>query len=151
AAAIYREYLLRAVLEQAIGEPAGGGAEVNGHGPFHLQLKVNQGVFQLVAAAADVFIPGLEFDPVVRADRVAGFVGGVPVDFDEAGQDGALGLFPAFAQTAFNESVIEAGHVESGRQPSGLWWTRPACAEAKGIAAAKAPPWSWHGRRGRAT
>src|SRR5207248_7706847 len=71
------EYLFRAVLEQAIGEPAGGGAEVNGHGSFHFQLKVNQGVFQLVAAAADVFIPGLEFDPVVRADRVAGFVGGV--------------------------------------------------------------------------
>ena len=102
--------LRRAVLEQAIGEAAGGRAEVERDQPGHVELKMFERVFEFVAAAADVFFAGVEREGVIGPDRVAGFAGGPGVDADLAGEDGAFGLFAAFAKAAFNQRLIEAGH-----------------------------------------
>jgi hypothetical protein len=69
-----------------------------------------QGMFQLVAAAADVFFAGVESDLVTGFDGIAGFVGGLGVDADLAGEDGAFGAFAAFAKAAFNQRLVEASH-----------------------------------------
>lgn len=48
----------RAVLEEAIGEPAGAGAEIEGADALDGECEVGEGVFQFVAAAAHVAIIG---------------------------------------------------------------------------------------------
>jgi len=65
-----------------------------------------------MAAAADIFFSGFEFDLVVRPDLIARFTRRPPVDGNQTGHDGAPGLFPTFAQTAFHESLVKTGHVE---------------------------------------
>jgi hypothetical protein len=100
------------VLQQTIGEPAGGRAQVERGEAGDIQLKMAQGVFQLVAAAADVFFVRVQGDLVIGFDGVAGFVRGLGVDADLAGDNGAFGAFAAFTKAAVNQSLIEASHVE---------------------------------------
>ena len=59
----------RAVLQQAVGEAAGGRAEVERDQAGHVQLKMLQRVFEFVAAAADVFFAGLQRERVIRFER----------------------------------------------------------------------------------
>jgi len=90
-------------LEQAIGEPAGGGAEVDGDEAGDIEMKVVQGVFQFKAAATDIFFAGFQCKDVVGLDGVAGFLGGLAVDADLAGEDGAFGFFAAFTKPALHQ------------------------------------------------
>jgi hypothetical protein len=69
-----------------------------------------QGMFQLVAAAANVFFAGVEGKLVAGFDGIAGFVGGLGVDADLPGEYGAFGAFTAFAKAAFNQRLVEASH-----------------------------------------
>ncbi len=107
---VHGKNLGRAVLEQAIGETAGGSAEVDGGESGHVQLEMAEGVFQLVAAAADVFFGGRQCQRVIRLDGIAGFVGALGVDADLSGEDGAFGAFTAFAKAAFHQCLVEASH-----------------------------------------
>ena len=75
-----------------------------------IQLKMAQGVFQFVAAAADVFLVRVQGELVIGFDGVTGFVGGLGVDADLAGKNGAFGAFAAFTKAAFNQSLVEASH-----------------------------------------
>src|ERR1017187_907339 len=67
-------------------------------------------MFQLVAAPAHELFRRIEGEKVAGLDAVAGFVGGLAVDANQAGQDEAFGLFPAVAQGAFDEGLIQTGH-----------------------------------------
>ena len=69
-----------------------------------------QGVFQFVAAPADIFFAGIQRQGVVQPDGVAGFVGTLGVDADLSGEDGAFGAFAAFAKAAINQGLVEANH-----------------------------------------
>ena len=71
---------------------------------------MDQGVFQLVPAAADVFFPGIKGERVGGFDRVAGLACGLKVDADLAGEDKAFGLFAAFTKAAFNQGMVESDH-----------------------------------------
>ena len=113
------EDFFRAVLQQTIGETAGRGAQVNDGQPFDIQSKIFQGMFELMAAAADIFFSGFELDLVVRPDLIARFARRLPVDGHQTGHDSALGLFPTLAQTAFHESLVKTGHIEWGRENAG--------------------------------
>jgi hypothetical protein len=73
-------------------------------------MKMVQGLFQLVAATADVFIAGIEGNLVVGLDGIAGFAGGLGIDADLSGNNGAFGAFAAFAKAAFNQSLVKASH-----------------------------------------
>ena len=98
----------------------------------HVELKMLERVFEFVAAAADVFFAGLEREGVIGFDRVTGFKGGLGVDADLAGEDGAFGFFAAFAKAAFNQRLIEAGHGIDRRRlsskaatvTSGRYWRK---------------------------
>jgi hypothetical protein len=100
----------RAMLQQTIGESAGGRAQVEHGRSCDIQMKILQGMFQLVAAAADVFIAGTEGKLVIGLDGIAGFVGGLGVDADLSGKNGAFGALAAFAKAAFNQGLVEASH-----------------------------------------
>ena len=97
-----------AVLQQAIGKSAGGRAEVERGYSDDIQMKMVQGLFQFVAAAADVFIAGIEGKTVIGLDGIAGFAGGLGVDADLTGEDGAFGAFAAFTKAAFNQGLVKA-------------------------------------------
>jgi hypothetical protein len=109
---VHGKNLCRAVLQQAIGETAGGCAQVERGQPDDIQLKMVQGVFQFVAAAADVFFVRVQSEPIIGFDGVAGFVRGLGVDADLAGNNGAFGAFAAFTKAAFNQCLVEASHVK---------------------------------------
>jgi hypothetical protein len=109
---VHGKNLRRAVLQQTISESAGGCAQVERRQSGDIQLKMAQGVFQLVAAAAHVFLVRVQGELVTGFDGVAGFVRGLGVDADLTGKNGAFGAFAAFAKAAFNQGLVEASHVE---------------------------------------
>jgi hypothetical protein len=107
---IHGKNLRRAVLQQTIGESAGGRAQVERHQSGDIQLKMEQGMFQFVAAAADVFFARIQGEPVIGFDGVTWLVRGLGIDADLAGKNGAFGAFAAFAKAVFNQSLVEASH-----------------------------------------
>ena len=113
---IHGKNFCRAALQQTIRKAAGGGAEVERGEAGDIQLKMNEGVFEFVAAAADVFFRRDQNNFVRGPDGVAGLAGGMAVDADLAGEDGAFGAFAAVAEAAFNERLIKSGH---GKQVAG--------------------------------
>ena len=100
----------RATLQQAVGETAGGRAEVNGGQAGDGELKMFQRVFELVPPPADEFFRRGQLDLIRRPHGVAWLARGMAVDFDLPGHDGALGFLAAVAQAAFNEDLIETRH-----------------------------------------
>jgi hypothetical protein len=107
---VHGKNLCGAVLQQTIGEPAGGCAQVERVHSGDIQMKMIQGMFQFVAAAADVFIAGIKGKLVIRLDGIAGFADGLGVDADLSGEDGAFGALAAFAKAAFNQGLVKASH-----------------------------------------
>jgi hypothetical protein len=66
--------MLRATLEQAVGEAAGGGAGVERVTPRHAELQRIEGVGELHAAARDVVVAGIDAHVHVARDHLAGLV-----------------------------------------------------------------------------
>jgi hypothetical protein len=114
---VHGKNLRRAVLQQTIGESAGGRAQVERRESGDVQLEMAQGVFQFVAAAADVFLVRVQGELVIRFDGVTGFVRGLGIDADLSGENGAFGAFAAFAKAAFNQGLVKASHVEMNAIP----------------------------------
>ena len=114
---VHGKNLRRAVLQQTIGESAGGRAQVERRESGDVQLEMAQGVFQFVAATADVFLVRIQGEPVIGFNGVAGFVCGLGIDADLSGENGAFGAFAAFAKAAFNQGLVKASHVEMNAIP----------------------------------
>ena len=79
---------------------------------------VNQGVFQLVPAAAHVFFGGGQGEYVRWLDRIAGFVRGLRVDADLSGKDEPFGFFATFTKAAFNHGLVESSHAWFRQEPA---------------------------------
>ena len=97
-----------AVLEQAIGESSGAGAQIDALKGADRNAEMLQSVFELVAASGNIPIPAEQLDGVALANPIAGFFGRVPVDSDLSGHDGSLGLRTRFAKTAVHQGLIDA-------------------------------------------
>lgn len=102
-----------ASLQQAIGEAAGGRAEVYGDQLCGLDLKMLKRVLKFVAAATDESVRRGEDELIGIADRVAGFACGLIVDENLASHDGAFGLLPAFTDAAIHQCLIQTSHSGS--------------------------------------
>src|SRR5690606_11976145 len=100
--------LRRAVLQQYVGEAAGGGTHIDADAPLHRETEMLQAMGQLDAAAAD---PGMRlaahFKLRIGADRMARLVEALLARKHQAGHDGGLGLGPAFRQPALHQRLIE--------------------------------------------
>jgi hypothetical protein len=105
---VHREDPGRAVLEQAIGEAAGGSAEVNGRQPARIELEMAQTVFELESPAADIAFRDGQGQFVLRFYRIAGLPGGLAPVEDLAGQNGPLRLFAGRAKAALDEGLVQA-------------------------------------------
>lgn len=97
-----------AVLEQAIGESSGTGAQVDALTGVDRNGEMVQGMLEFVAASGNIPIPAEQLDSVTVADPITGFFGGVPVDSDLSSHDRSLGLRTRFAKTAVHQGLIDA-------------------------------------------
>jgi hypothetical protein len=107
---IYGKNFGRAILQQTIGESTGGRAKVERGESGDTEFEVEQGVFEFVATAAGKFVRRVEREFVAGFDRIARLARGLGIDTDLPGEDGALGLFAAFAKAAFNHCLVETDH-----------------------------------------
>ena len=74
-----------------------------------IDREIFEGAFEFQAAAAGEFqVAAGNFKMGGFGDGVAGFVGGVAVDADFAGEDQGLGFGEGFGQAAFDEELVEA-------------------------------------------
>ena len=97
-----------AVLEQAIGESSGTGAQVDALTGVDRNGEMVQGMLEFVAASGNIPIPAEQLDGVTVADPITRFLCGVSVDSDLSGHDGSLGLRTRFAKTAVHQGLIDA-------------------------------------------
>ena len=96
-----------AVLEHAVGEASGGGADVDAGEAGERDGPVGDGVLEFEAAAADVFEIGTEqADGCRRSDGGAGLVDALLVDEDAAGEDEGLGALARGGVTAVDKEFV---------------------------------------------
>ena len=102
----------RAVLEEAVGEASGGGADVQAGEVLDGDRPVGEGAFELQAAAADVAeVVAEQAEDGVGGDRgsrlvdaLDGFFRGA--DQDASGEDEGLGAFAGLGVSSVNEEFI---------------------------------------------
>ena len=96
------------VLEHAVGETAGGGADVEAEAAGKVDVPVVQSAFELEPAAADVAEVGAEdADGGVVGHGMTGFVGLLFADEDAAGKDEGLGAFAGGDEAALHQQFVE--------------------------------------------
>jgi hypothetical protein len=92
------------VLEHAIDEASGGGADVEAESAGEVDLPVTEGLFELEAPAAYVAkIFAEETQRGFFGDRAARFLDLLLIDEDTPGEDERLGAFAAGNQSAFDQ------------------------------------------------
>ena len=98
-----------AVLEHAVGEAAGGGADVGAGEAFDGDVPGLEGSFQFEASAGDEarVVAGEAKDGGI-GDTGAGFVDALLVDEDAASDDHGLGTLAGFGEMAIYEKFVEA-------------------------------------------
>jgi len=104
-----------AVLEQAISEAAGGGADIEAIAPGNSYEPVLQGSGQLEAAAADVGrVFAEDANRRVFRDGDTGLVDFLFADENAAGENHGAGSLSAGNESAFHQQQINAGSGWSG-------------------------------------
>jgi len=109
-----REDFGGAVLEQAIGEAAVGGAEVEADLSGGIDSEIVKGPFEFEAATGDVFLnTAVNFDSDVVRYGVAGLGDGGAVNQDFAGEDHGLSFLAGGGEVASDDQLIqtELGHI----------------------------------------
>jgi hypothetical protein len=102
-----------AVLEQAIGEAAGGCTNIEAAAALDGDAGALEGVDQLIAAAGDEAGGSLEGDLRVLGGGRGGAEGDLAVDEDLAGKDEGAGAFAAGREATIDEELIEATFAAS--------------------------------------
>ena len=96
----------RASLQQTVGETPGRRAQIDSRQAGDVEVEMSERVFQLESATANESLGRGEGDPVVRFHRITRLPAEAFVDPDFAGEDGAFGLFAAFAEPELNQCLI---------------------------------------------
>ena len=107
---VNRVDLCGTVLQQAIGESASRCAHVKCGATGSVDFEKLQGVFELQPAAADEPIVSDQNKCVLVSNRFTRLAGGMIVDPNLAGHDGALGFLAALAQAALHQRHIHPFH-----------------------------------------
>src|SRR6185312_9366197 len=105
----------RAVLEQAIGEAAGGGADIGADSAGGIDGEALQRGFPLEAAAADVTKPAAHFDVSAGGNGTSGLIGAHAIDENVSRHDEGAGLLAGFRETVFHHPAIEPDFLHSLR------------------------------------
>ncbi len=99
----------RPPLQEAVGEPAGGGAGVEGPPAGHVDAEAGQRGLELLAPPADEAGPGpLHLDGFARTHEAGGLGRRRAPHRDAAGVDAGPGLLPAGGQTPADQLGVQA-------------------------------------------
>jgi hypothetical protein len=90
-------------LEQAIGESASGGSDIDTDKTGGIDGKMIQRRLELQAATADILFPCGKANVRIRRNGSSRFGDGLAFDVNLTGHDGAGGLVQGFEKTALNE------------------------------------------------
>lgn len=101
-------YFSGAVLQHAVREAAGGGADVEADGSGEVEVEGLHGSFELFAASADESFRFFDGDFVIERDGVARLGGRLAIDEHLSGQDEAFCFFPAFGKAFIYEKLVES-------------------------------------------
>jgi hypothetical protein len=112
---VHRVDAARAVLEQAIGEAAGGGARIQTDFVLHAQLEMLEGALQLFAAPAHETLRRFQIEHGVGGVGMPGFARGLAGHLDLAGADEALRALAAVRQPALHHQLIQSYPCHEGR------------------------------------
>ena len=106
---VHGEDAQRAILQQAIGEAAGGAADVEADFAVWRDLKILQRALQFQAAAADVGKRVADyFDARVSGNLCAGLLHFLAVHQDAACQQDGLGALAGGSQAPFDDCDVES-------------------------------------------
>ena len=114
----------RPALQEAIGEAARRGADVEADEPGHVDRERLERRRQLVSAARHVRRPLVDLERGVRGDRRPGLGDEAPIDTHAPGHDERLGATTRLHEPALAEQLIESrhaaivGHACPSRRPS---------------------------------
>ena len=101
--------LLCAVLQHTIGEAAGGGADIQTNLAFQFHAEFVDGLFQLIAAAADIFhLAALYFNIRMNSHLCAGFILLLAVNIHVARHDIGLCQFSGVCQTQLHQQHVQS-------------------------------------------
>ena len=99
----------RTALEQAVGEPAGRGPDVRADPAGDADPERVERRLDFIPAPAHEFFFSDHFQFCVRRDQGAGLCGGLPVEQDLGGHDGAARLLARVKKTSLDQSHIQPG------------------------------------------
>lgn len=108
AADIDGEHGLSAMLEEAVGEAAGGGTEIEAAPAGDINFEGSERGFEFFASAADVALRLDEFDGRGGFEERGGLHERLGADTRTAGHDEAAGAFAGFGEATFDEEDIGA-------------------------------------------
>ncbi len=98
----------RTMLQQAVGEAAGGGADIEASFARGVDAEILERAFQLESGAAGVFCGGsADFDVRVGGDLGSRFFAAGAVYADFSSQDHGLRFFAGFGEAAFDDQEVE--------------------------------------------
>ena len=104
---IHRMHAGSTALEQAIGEAAGGGSDIDTDKTGGIDGKMIQRRFKFEAAPANILFAHGEADVRIRRNRSSRFGDELAFDVNLPGHDGAGGLIQRLEKAAFDECCIE--------------------------------------------
>ena len=122
---VHGDHARRAALQEPVHEAAGRTAEVDRVFALDLDLKLPQGVVELVAAARDVAGARGDGDLGVLGDWSAGLVRDLSRDAHLAGEHGGARLGAGREQPPFDEQGIETPTRHDRARPSAPARARP--------------------------
>ena len=104
---IHGVHARRSALQQAVGEAARGGADIEADLARDVERKVAQRARQFESAAADIGRAREHLHRAIVVDRLAGLGGLLPVDQHLAGHDQRLRFLAGFGEAALHQQTVE--------------------------------------------
>ncbi len=105
---IDRPHFFCSMPEQTIGEPAGGGTEVEAYFARGVDTEFLQGVFKLYSATGNVRVVfSFNCDYGVVRNHRSGFICRLIANHDLAGHDKGLSLLTALGKASFSKKYVQ--------------------------------------------
>src|SRR5262245_3287138 len=98
------------MLQEAVGETAGRGAQVDGDVAMNVQAEMFKGMLEFQASAAPILCARGGLQRIVVFSCIARLFRELPVYTYQPRHDSAPGLFPALIQASLDEFGVEAFH-----------------------------------------
>jgi hypothetical protein len=112
------------MLEQAVGEPAGGGTDVGGDDVRDIERKFTESGLEFFAAAADESFRLLDLELAICGKEMSGLGLRMTTHPCLPGANDALRFFAALGEAALNQQLVESDAPDRGHKKSSSHWKK---------------------------